>query len=270
LKQIFISGGTGSLGKALVKYYYNKYKIIVFSRNEFKQWELKQKYPKVEYIIGDIQQPIDLDIAADYIINCAALKHVSTGYTNLWEMVKTNILGTYNLLKWSRKIGIKKFIHISTDKAVKPLNLYGCTKAIAEFHVFDYARKYGNYSVVRFGNLFGSSGSVIPIFCDKYKSGCMVYDISHIDSERFFITFEQACNLIEYARKSKDELIIGKYKAAKIIDIVRAFDCMAKTRTIGLRPGEKIKEDICDNYEYNYYSIHEIARMIREWEVKWK
>ena len=248
-KVILITGGTGSLGKALTKKLFDKFipkKVIVFSRDEFKQSEMRKThdYENLRYFIGDVRDVERLELAmhgVDVVIHTAALKQVPTLEYNPMEAVKTNILGTQNVILACMQSGVKKALFISTDKAVNPINLYGATKLAAE-KLWNAANSYSltKFSSVRYGNVIGSRGSVIPFFQSLEGDTAPVTDPN---MTRFWITLDQAVDLVLYAYHQDD---LGTYipllKSMDMDSLARCFK--GKVEVIGIRPGEKIHESL--------------------------
>jgi|TARA_B110000259_G_scaffold187836_1_gene243556 UDP-N-acetylglucosamine 4,6-dehydratase len=275
-KKILITGGTGSFGKAFVKYFSNKYpksKISIFSRDEIKQWDLSLKYKdkaNIKFIIGDIRDISRVEEAfygQDYIVHAAATKIVPTAEVNPSECIKTNIIGAMNIIEASKFHKIKNVIALSTDKACNPINLYGATK-LASDKLFISAnnydiKNYTKFSVVRYGNVMGSRGSVIPFFVDIKKNNKKI-PVTSKEMTRFMVTLNQAVSLVEFSLKASigGEIFIKKIPSINIMDIVKAIDPDLNIEVIGLRPGEKIHEqmittdDSLNTYEYkDYYKI---------------
>ena len=270
-KEILILGGTGSLGQTIAKILLENYKLRglrIFSRDEFKQWkmknEFKNKYKQnISYILGDVRDKNSLYRAmnrVDIVFNAAAMKHVPACEENPFESVKTNVSGAMNIINCSIDNKIKKVMHISTDKAVYPINLYGATKAVAE-KLFIFGNVYtGNhttkFSVCRYGNVIGSRGSIIPLFLDQGKTGKIT--LTDKEMTRFWISLDQVAKfIIEKAQKTKGgEIYIPKMKSARIVDIISAmFDDKIKIETIGIREGEKLHEFLMTEEEsVNAYS----------------
>jgi UDP-N-acetylglucosamine 4,6-dehydratase len=238
-----ITGGTGSFGQKYVEWLTDKTAedIIVFSRDEYKQWEMKKRYPDVKYIIGDIRnnESVNKAIAGvDYVIHAAALKHVATGENFPGETIETNITGTQNVVDASNKTGAKMIL-ISTDKAVQPVNLYGATKMIAEKITIN-----GGQYVVRYGNVFGSKGSILHIFKEQAAFGDR-FTITDRRMTRFIITYDEAIKTVNRALAYKNQITIpDKLRAIKITDLALAFDDKAVFDEIGIQPGEKYHEVI--------------------------
>lgn len=259
--KVLITGGTGWLGKKLVREYYARgYDITVLSRNEYNQWKLKRLFPLIKCILFDIRRPLEIKETYDIVIHCAALKHVQTGIDFPDEVVDTNVNGTRNVTFWANDHA-KHLIYISTDKAVEPLNWYGQTKEKGE----DITWSIPNSTVIRFGNLFGSSGSFVEILAKKLLVQDNVFELSDKNSERFFITYQDAIDLIDEAIKTKQRLVIGKYKAIKIVDIVKSIFANPEIKYIGLRDGEKLIEDLYQDHVYSYYTEEEIQNMFKSY-----
>ena len=258
-KSILITGGTGSFGKAFVKRVLSEWpkieRLVIYSRDEQKQFEMAQeyplsKYPMIRFFIGDVRDYNRLNRALseiDYVIHAAAMKHVHIAEYNPDECVKTNIGGAENLVRSCLSNGVKKVVALSTDKAAAPVNLYGATKLVSD-KLFVAAnnirgRNPITFSVVRYGNVMGSNGSVIPFFIKKRKEG--VLPITHTDMTRFTITLEDGVDMVLHALENAwgGEIFIPKIPSYKITDVATAIgpDCVQEV--IGLRPGEKIPAD---------------------------
>lgn len=257
-KSILVTGGTGSFGKKFTEIVLKKYtprKLIIFSRDEYKQNEMakifsEDKYPNIRFFLGDVRDKSRLTRAfedVDYIIHTAALKQVPALEYNPMEAVKTNIFGADNVIHAAIDAGVKKVIALSTDKAANPANLYGATKLVAE-KVFISANAYtGNkvkFSIVRYGNVVGSRGSVVPLFLNLKKKGTKEYPITDINMTRFWITLEQGVGFVLKALKEAEggEIFVPKIPSMKVIDLVKALEPDCKIKLIGIRPGEKINE----------------------------
>ena len=258
-KTILITGGTGSFGQKFTEVCIRKHKpkkIIIFSRGEFNQYEMQKKFPgnkvtQLRYFIGDVRDLTRLKLAlqdVDYVVHAAALKHVPIAEYNPFEVVKTNIMGGQNVIDASLDTNVKKVIALSTDKAAAPVNLYGASKLTSD-KLFISANNFKGkrnikFSVVRYGNVMGSRGSVIPQFLKQNKEGCL--SVTDKNMTRFNITLEYG---IEYVmnclRKMKGgELFIPKLSSYRIIDLVKAIKPNAKIKIIGVRAGEKIHEEL--------------------------
>ena len=256
-KTILITGGTGSFGKKCTEIVLKKYKpkrLIIFSRDELKQFEMAQqfhvsKYDCIRYFIGDVRDKERLYRAfrnVDYVIHAAALKQVPAAEYNPFEAVKTNILGAQNVINVSIDQGVQKVVALSTDKAANPINLYGATKLCAD-KLFIAGNSYvgegdTKLSVVRYGNVVGSRGSVIPFFLKCRKNGC--FPITDPRMTRFWITIEQGVNFVLDCLEQMvgGELFVPKLPSMNIMDLAKAIDPACKTEIIGIRAGEKIHE----------------------------
>ena len=281
-KNLLITGGTGSLGNALIEYVIRKKgslkRLIVFSRDEYKQSEMQKKFPEkkyefLRYFLGDVRDINRLNLAfrsVDYVIHAAALKQVPFAEYNPLEFVNTNILGSNNVINASINNNIKKIVALSTDKASSPINLYGATKLCSD-KLFLAANnistnKGSKFSVVRYGNVSGSRGSVIPIFIELHKRN-KNFTITDQNMTRFSISLEESVKAILWTLKNSDgrEIIIPKLKSYNILDIAKAIDPKRKIKIIGLRPGEKIHEELIsthdsvNTFDYgDYYAIRSI------------
>lgn len=281
-KNIFITGGTGSFGKEFIKTILKKYnpnKIIIYSRDELKQYDMQQsdffgnkKNSKIiRYFIGDIRDKERLELAMnnniDLVIHAAALKHVPIAEYNPFEFVKTNVIGAQNLIDVSLKYNIDKVIALSTDKAASPINLYGATKLTSD-KLFIAANNFkGNkkikFSVVRYGNVMSSRGSVIPYFLKTVKKG--FFNITHKEMTRFNITLPEGVNFVlkSFSLMNGGEIFVPKIPSYNIIDLAKSISKTAKINIIGIRPGEKLHEemitssDAANTYEYkNLFVIY--------------
>ena len=266
-KKILILGGTGALGKSLIKRYYDKNRIIILSRDEHKHVHLMKKYDKLISHLGDIRDKDSLrncfdKYRPDVVINTAALKHVPICETNSMESVKTNILGHQNVIETIKEFNdIETLIFISTDKACKPINIYGMCKAISEKLYSNYAETETNTKVVmvRYGNVLESTGSVIPYFKSILESGNAKLPITHLDMTRFLLTLDDAVELIDWTYDhptSHGKIAVPKIKSMKIIDLAR---CLIKAyglkgrvglEIVGVRPGEKLHEEMISQEEW--------------------
>ena len=275
-KTILITGGTGSFGKKCTEIILKKYKpkkLIVFSRDELKQFEMAQQFPDskydcMRYFIGDVRDKERLYRAfnkVDYIIHAAALKQVPAAEYNPFEAVKTNILGAENIINVAIDKGVKRVIALSTDKAANPINLYGATKLCSD-KLFIAGNAYVGreetiFSVVRYGNVVGSRGSVIPFFMKQRETG--VLPITDPRMTRFWITLEQGVNFVLdcLERMVGGELFVPKIPSMNIMDLAKAIAPECKTEIIGIRPGEKLhevmitKDDAGRTLEFNKYYI---------------
>lgn len=256
--QVFLTGGTGSFGKEFIKHIINTKikKLIIFSRDELKQYQLKQEYfkhknfKKLRFFIGDIRDLERIDDVfngnkIDIVVHAAALKQVDTAEYNPFEFVKTNVLGTQNLVRTALKYKVKKFLALSTDKAAAPINLYGATKLAADKIVTSANNLSGGktkLSVVRYGNVLGSRGSVIPIFLKDAKN----LKITDKNMTRFSITLKEGVKFtINSIQKMwGGEIFIPKIPSYRITDVAKAINPKAKIKIIGIRPGEKLHEEM--------------------------
>ena len=276
-KKILITGGTGSFGKEFVKKIYENYpkikKLIIFSRDELKQSEMKslytgKRFDSIRFFIGDVRDKDRLIRAAtgvDYIVHAAALKQVPVAEYNPMEFIKTNILGASNIIETAITCGVKKVIALSTDKAASPINLYGATKLCSD-KLFIAANNYAGFgsifSVVRYGNVMNSRGSVIPIFLNMKNKNYL--SITDERMTRFNITLGEGVNFVlKCIRDAKGgEIFVPKLKSYRITDLAKAISSKAKIKITGKRTGEKIDEemitsaDSINSLEFkNYYII---------------
>jgi UDP-N-acetylglucosamine 4,6-dehydratase (inverting) len=260
-KSILITGGTGSFGKRFVEMILLKYKkikrLVIYSRDELKQLEMSNEisindYPAVRYFIGDVRDKERLDLALnniDYVIHCAALKQVPTAEYNPLEYIKTNVIGAQNLIEASLKQkNVKKVIALSTDKAAAPINLYGATKLCAD-KLFISAnniagRKNLVFSVVRYGNVLGSRGSVIPEFLKQRKNGQL--RVTNLNMTRFSITLNESVNFVLWVLENSlgGEIFVPKIPSYRLSDIVEVIGAGCKIKNIGIRSGEKLHEEM--------------------------
>lgn len=254
---ILVTGGTGSFGNAFVPMTLQKYnpeKLIIFSRDEMKQWEMAKKFegdPRVRFFIGDVRDRERLYRATkgvDVVVHAAATKIVPTAEYNPFEAVKTNILGAMNVIDSCIDNGVSKVVALSTDKASSPINLYGATK-LASDKLFVAGNVYAGsqatrFSVVRYGNVMGSRGSVIPFFLSKLGTGS--FPITHESMTRFMISLEQGVELVWHALEDMHggEIYVKKIPSMRVIDIAKAIDPEARLEIVGVRPGEKLHEQM--------------------------
>lgn len=277
-KSILITGGTGSFGKKFVEIILKRYpdvkRIVVYSRDELKQYEMSQtfsneKYPCIRYFIGDVRDYPRFKRACqgiDIIIHTAALKQVPAAEYNPMEFIKTNILGAQNIIDAVLGSDVKTVIALSTDKAAAPINLYGATKLCSD-KLFVAANnikgsKDVKFAAVRYGNVMGSRGSVIPFFMKKREEG--IIPITHPDMTRFNISLEEGIDLVLFAIENAigGEIFVPKIPSYKITDVAEAIAPNCKTEIVGIRPGEKLHEEmITETDSYNtidlgkYYAI---------------
>jgi len=255
---VLITGGTGSLGKSLIAYLLketNTRRIAVFSRDELKQQQLRMHLKndsRIRWFLGDVRDLDRLKRAfhgVDYVIHAAALKQVDTGEYNPIEFIKTNVLGSQNVIDAAIDAGVKRVIALSTDKASSPINLYGATKLTADklfVAANNYSFTYGTtFSVVRYGNVMGSRGSVIPFFREIAAEGKPL-PITDLRMTRFWISIESAVKFVidSLEMMSGGELYVPRIPSMKIVDLARAVAPNAKLKEIGMRPGEKLHEEM--------------------------
>lgn len=250
---ILITGGTGSFGHAFTRRLLDMdpRKVIIYSRDEFKQYHMEREFAdkRLRFFIGDVRDGARLITACDgvdYIIHAAALKHVPVCEYNPFEAIKTNIHGAQNVINAAIQCGVKKVVALSTDKAVNPVNLYGATKLCSD-KLFVAGGAYSGaggtlFSVVRYGNVAGSRGSVIPLFERMVADGAKVLPVTHPDMTRFYITLDQGVALVFAAFRimTGGEIFVAKIPSFRIMDLVRHLGCEADI--IGIRPGEKLHE----------------------------
>ncbi len=276
-KTILITGGTGSFGKCFTKYvltHYEPKKIIIYSRDEFKQWmmanEFKEYEEKLRFFIGDVRDLERLKRACegvDYIIHAAALKQVPACEYNPNEAIKTNIHGAMNVIDAALDCGVSKVVALSTDKAVNPVNLYGGTKLVSD-KLFVAANAYAgskdiNFSIVRYGNVAGSRGSIIPLFNSLIQNGATELPITDFRMTRFWISLTQGVELVikALAEATGGETFISKIPSFKVTDLAEAMLPGCTKKEIGIRPGEKLHEimvtteDSPTTYEYDKHFI---------------
>ncbi|MEY5049363.1 MAG: hypothetical protein RLZZ175_2722 [Bacteroidota bacterium] len=286
-KSILITGGTGSLGKELVKNILTKWpnvkRLVIYSRDEQKQFLMEQdfpasKYPAIRYFIGDVR---DLDrlkrafIGIDYVIHAAAMKHVHIAEYNPDECVKTNVGGAENVIKAALETSVSKVVALSTDKACAPINLYGATKLTSD-KLFIAANnikghKDIKFSVVRYGNVMGSNGSVIPFFLNKKKEG--VLPITDPTMTRFNISLQGGVDMVLHALDKAwgGELFVPKIPSYKITDVAQAIGPECEHRVLGIRPGEKIHEEMItasDSFTtYDLGKYYVILPQVTSWDL---
>lgn len=283
-KVILITGGTGSFGKKFLEMTlknYNPKKIIVFSRDEMKQWDLSQKYldeDKIRFFIGDVRDRERLYRAfdgVDFVIHAAATKIVPTAEYNPFECIKTNVNGAMNVIDAAIDRKVKGVVALSTDKASSPVNLYGATK-LASDKLFVSANSQSGekgtlFSVVRYGNVMGSRGSVIPFFKSLVDANEKEIPITHKDMTRFMITLEQGVDLVWHAFKDMvgGEIYVKKIPSMSILEIAEVIAPKLKHKIVGIRPGEKIHEQMIGwedaPFTYEYDDYYKILPAIHGW-----
>lgn len=276
-KSILITGGTGSFGYCFVKRILRDFqpkKVIIYSRDELKQYEMSQtiNHSCLRYFIGDVRDKERLTKAmrgVDYAIHAAALKHVPIAEYNPMECVKTNINGASNVASAAIECGVEKVIALSTDKAANPINLYGASK-LASDKIFTAANNLvgegkTRLSIVRYGNVIGSRGSVVPFFKKLIRSGSDFLPITHPDMTRFWISLDDGVNLVfnAFRRMQGGEIFVPKIPSIKITDLASALAPDHEQKVVGIRPGEKLHEVMCprDDAHLTYeFSGHYIIR----------
>lgn len=263
-KSILITGGTGSFGKALVATLIKNFqpkRVVVFSRDELKQHEMKSSAvfqdSRIRWFVGDIRDKDRLMMAmqgVDYVVHAAALKQVDTGEYNPSEFIKTNVYGSQNVVEAAIERSVDKVIALSTDKASSPINLYGATKLTAD-KLFVSANFYGSYtqtrfSVVRYGNVMGSRGSIIPIFLDQEK-GNQPFKLTDERMSRFWITLDTAVNFVLESFKIMrgGEIFVPHIPSMKIVDLAKAINSKREILITGIRPGEKLYEEMISEHD---------------------
>lgn len=283
-KSILVTGGTGSFGNAFVPMTlakYNPRRLVIFSRDEMKQWEMAKKYegdPRVRFFIGDVRDRERLYRALDgidFVVHAAATKIVPTAEYNPFECVKTNISGAVNVIDACIDKKITRCVALSTDKASSPINLYGATKLVSD-KLFTAGNAYSGdhgsrFSVVRYGNVMGSRGSVIPYFLSTRDSGTL--RITDPRMTRFMISLEQGVELVWHAFADMEggEIYVKKIPSITIGDIAKAVSPTAKIEYIGIRPGEKLHEQMISTedapYTYEYGDHYKILPVINNWAI---
>ena len=256
---ILITGGTGSFGKQYVRTLLERYvphKIIIFSRDELKQFEMQQEFPQecMRFFIGDVRDRDRLTMAmreVDYVIHAAALKQVSAAEYNPMECIRTNIHGAENVIQAAIECKVRKVIALSTDKAANPINLYGATKLCSD-KLFTAANNLvgdrpTRFSVVRYGNVVGSRGSVVPFFQGLIDKGAGQLPITDARMTRFWISLQQGADFVlkNFERMRGGELFVPKIPSIRIVDLAEAMAPGMPTRIVGIRPGEKLHEVMC-------------------------
>jgi UDP-N-acetylglucosamine 4,6-dehydratase/5-epimerase len=286
-KSILITGGTGSLGKALTKHIFNIYpnvkRVVIYSRDEQKQFQMAQEYPVKEYpqirfFIGDVRDKERLTRAfqgIDYVIHAAAMKHVPIAEYNPDECVKTNIGGAENVIHASLETKVERVVALSTDKACAPINLYGATKLTSDKLFIAANNIKGNnpikFSVVRYGNVMGSNGSVIPFFINKKKEGKL--PITDLNMTRFNISLQGGVDMVMHALEHAwgGELFVPKIPSYKILDIAEAIGPECEKPVVGIRPGEKVHEEMITAsdsfFTYDLGKYYTIIPSTPKWNV---
>jgi UDP-N-acetylglucosamine 4,6-dehydratase len=258
-KVILITGGTGSFGKQYVRTILERYqprKLIIYSRDELKQFEMQQDFPQtcMRFFLGDVRDAERLIQAmngVDYVIHAAALKQVPAAEYNPMECIKTNIHGAQNVIQAALANNVEKVIALSTDKAANPINLYGATKLVSD-KLFVAANNVAGahrtrFTAVRYGNVVGSRGSVVPFFRKQIANGCDYLPITDASMTRFWITLQQGVDFVlkNFARMHGGEIFVPKIPSVKVVDLATAMAPHMPQRIIGIRPGEKLHEVMC-------------------------
>lgn len=283
---ILITGGTGSFGKKFVELTLKNYKpnsLIIYSRDEIKQWEMREQFKafrNIKFIIGDVRDLSRLNSSLsniDHVVHAAATKIVPTAESNPSECIKTNVIGAMNVIEASINNNIKSVVALSTDKACNPINLYGASK-LASDKLFLASNKFDlknatKFSVVRYGNVMLSRGSVIPYFIEKMKNKEII-PITDESMTRFLISLEDAIKLVwdTFLLMKGGEIFIKKIPSIKLTDIAKAIDIKNKYKVIGIRPGEKIHEQMITSedseYTYEFKDHYRIIPMVKESKYK--
>ena len=282
-KSVLITGGTGSFGHTFVPMLLARFdprRVIIFSRDEMKQWEMAKKFegdPRVRFFIGDVRDRDRLYRAlddVDYVVHAAATKIVPTAEYNPFECIKTNVIGAMNLVDACIDKGVKKLVALSTDKASSPINLYGATKLTSD-KLFVAGNHYAGhnstrFSVVRYGNVMGSRGSGIPFFMSIKDKG--VLPITDERMTRFMISLEQGVELVWHAFEDMEggEIYVKKIPSMKVTDLARVIAPEARQEIVGIRPGEKLHEQMISAedayYTYEYAEHFKILPQINSWD----
>lgn len=287
ITSLLITGGTGSLGQALTKYILKNHpeveRLIIFSRDEQKQYNMAQeyppeKYPQLRFFIGDVRDFERLKRAlkgVDYVIHAAAMKHVPIAEYNPMECVKTNILGAENIINACLETNVKSVVALSTDKAAAPVNLYGATKLASDklFVAANNIRGWNpiKFSVVRYGNVMGSNGSVIPFFLKKRKEG--ILPITEPSMTRFNISLQGGVDMVMHALEYSwgGEIFVPKISSYRITDIAEAIGPECEKPVTGIRPGEKIHEEMITSsdsfYTYDLGKYYVILPSMHRWKL---
>lgn len=255
-KSILVTGGTGSFGHCFIKHVlanYSPKKLIVFSRDELKQYEMQETFdsPAMRYFIGNVRDKDRLITAmrdVDYVVHAAALKQVPAAEYNPMECIKTNIMGAQNVIEAAIEAGVNRVIALSTDKAANPVNLYGATK-LASDKLFVAANNISGadgtrFAVVRYGNVVGSRGSVVPFFKKRVAEGKLPLPVTHTEMTRFWLRLEQGVEFVvkNFQRMRGGEIFVPKIPSVNILDLVEAISGSREHEVIGIRPGEKLHE----------------------------
>ena len=288
-KNLLITGGTGSLGKAITNYIYTNHpeinRLVIFSRDEQKQFQMSLEYPEkiypsIRFFIGDVRDEKRVKRALnniDYVIHAAAMKHVHIAEYNPDECIKTNIIGAQNIISACIENNIKSVVALSTDKACAPINLYGATKLTSDklFVAANNIKGWNKikFSVVRYGNVMGSNGSVIPFFL-KLKKDKGVLPITHPEMTRFNISLIDGVKMVMHALENAwgGEIFIPKISSYRILDVAKAIGPECETPIVGIRPGEKIHEEMITSSDslntYDLGKYYSILPKTHDWNLK--
>jgi UDP-N-acetylglucosamine 4,6-dehydratase len=285
-KSILITGGTGSFGQAFVRRVLSKWpdikRIVIYSRDEQKHFQMGQsfppsEYPQLRFFIGDVRDAERLKMAMheiDYVIHAAAMKHVPIAEYNPMECIKTNIMGAENVINACLQVGVKKVVALSTDKAAAPINLYGATKLVSDklFIAANNIRGWNpiTFSVVRYGNVMGSNGSVIPFFLQKRKENRL--PITDVNMTRFNITLSDGVDMVLHALETAwgGEIFVPKIPSYKVVDVAEAIGPECEKPVIGIRPGEKIHEEmITDSDSHFTYDLGKYFVILPNQNMGW-
>ncbi|NCI49065.1 UDP-N-acetylglucosamine 4,6-dehydratase (inverting) [Sediminibacterium roseum] len=286
-KSILITGGTGSFGKAMVKYIFTNHpdvkRVIVFSRDEQKQFQMAQdfpvsKYPQIRFLIGDVRDKEKVKRAfqgVNYVIHAAAMKHVPIAEYNPEECVKTNVFGAQNVIDAALETGVERVVALSTDKACAPINLYGATKLTSDklFVAANNIRGWNpiRFSVVRYGNVMGSNGSVIPFFINKKKE--KILPITDPKMTRFNITLSAGVDMVIHALEHAwgGEIFVPKIPSYKILDVAEAIGPECEIKVVGIRPGEKVHEEMITSsdsfFTYDLGKYYVVLPSLPTWDL---
>lgn len=287
-KSILITGGTGSLGKQLTKTILERWpdvkRLVIFSRDEQKQFQMNQEFPEskyqgIRYFIGDVRDYDRLLRAfegIEYVIHAAAMKHVHIAEYNPMECVKTNVLGAENVINAAMATGVQNVVALSTDKAAAPINLYGATKLCSDklFVAANNIKGFRDlkFSVVRYGNVMGSNGSVIPFFLGKRKEG--VLPITDPNMTRFNISLQEGAEMVLHAMETAwgGEIFVPKIPSYKITDVAKAIGPDCEHKIVGIRPGEKVHEEMITSSDsfstYDLGKYYAILPQVTVWDIK--
>jgi len=281
-KSILVTGGTGSFGKAFIAHaleHLEPARIAVLSRDELKQYELRQALgddPRMRWFIGDVRDQQRLTRAfsgVEVVVHAAAMKQVDTAEYNPFECIATNVLGAENVINASIDAGVKRVVALSTDKASSPVNLYGASKLCSD-KLFVAGNHYANhadtrFSVVRYGNVVGSRGSVVPLFQQLADSGRL--PVTDTRMTRFWITLPQAVQFVvdSFDRMTGGEIFVPRIPSTTIVDLAAAIAPDAEIDVVGVRPGEKLHEEMISEDDarrtFAFDDHYVIAPLLNEW-----